>query len=572
MTEDVTSRQVRESDLEHAVMLLIKGLRAAGAAAGLAGDELDESVARTLAFLRRRLTGDYTIDEFGFDDDFTEHVALPLLRPLYRDWFRVEVRGAENIPVEGGALVVANHSGTIAVDSLMTQLAVHDETPGHRNLRMLGADLVFSAPVMGPIARKTGSTLATSADAQRLLNDGHLVGVWPEGFKGVGKLYKDGVFGDIPAILATLRYYAGYADKLHGSTVQLPDYAGRHRLNYTLREPFGVVGAIIPWNNPIVMAGWKAGPALAAGNTIVIKPPEDAALSVLRLAEILAEAGVPDGVFNVVPGRGETAGAALAQHPGLAKLTFTGSPEVGALMPTHAGGQFRKVTLELGGKNPQIVYPDANLDGAMPFIAVANFLHQGQVCAAGTRVYVHASLVDEVTQRLVAHAEAITLGDPFDANVGMGPVINGSQHQRIGTYLDLGVEQGASLVTGGKLVDRPGYFVEPTVFIGSQDQRIAREEIFGPVATVIPFSDSDDVIGLANDSHYGLNAIIYTEDLHRAQVAARDLRVGNVWINAFGMPDMTTPWGGRGGSGVGRELGPAGIEAYTEEKTVQMMF
>ncbi len=388
----------------------------------------------------------------------------------------------------------------------------------------------------------------------------------------VGKLYKDGVFGDIPAVLATFRYYAGFADKLHGSTVQLPDYAGRHRLNYTLREPLGVIGAITPWNNPIVVAGWKVAPALAAGNTVVIKPPEDAALSILRLAEILAEAGVPDGVFNVVPGLGETAGAALAQHPGLAKLTFTGSPEVGALMPTQAGGQFRKVTLELGGKNPQIVYPDANLDGAMPFIAVGNFLHQGQVCAAGTRVYVHDSLVDEVTQRLVAHAEAITLGDPYDANVGMGPVINAKQHQRIGGYLDLGVQQGAKLVTGGSLVDRPGYFVEPTVFIGGQEQRIAREEIFGPVATIIAFSDSDDVLAMANDSHYGLNAIIYTEDLHRAQVAARDLRVGNVWINAFGIPDMTTPWGGRAGSGVGRELGAAGIECYTEEKTVQMMF
>ncbi len=226
----------------------------------------------------------------------------------------------------------------------------------------------------------------------------------------VGKLYKDGVFGDIPATLATFRYYAGYADKLHGSTVALPDYAGRHRLNYTLREPLGVVGAITPWNNPIVVAGWKVAPALAAGNTVVIKPPEDAALSILRLAEILAEAGVPDGVFNVVPGRGEITGAALARHPGLAKLSFTGSPEVGALLSTHAGGQFRKVTLELGGKNPQIVFPDADLDRALPFVAVGNFLHQGQVCAAGTRVYVHDSLVEELTARLAAHAESLISG------------------------------------------------------------------------------------------------------------------------------------------------------------------
>ncbi|WP_308188565.1 aldehyde dehydrogenase family protein [Nocardia spumae] len=388
----------------------------------------------------------------------------------------------------------------------------------------------------------------------------------------VGKLYKDGVFGDIPATLATFRYYAGYADKLHGSTVQLPDYAGRHRLNYTLREPLGVIGAITPWNNPIVVAGWKVAPALAAGNTVVIKPPEDAALSILRLAEILAEAGVPDGVFNVVPGRGETAGAALARHPGLAKLTFTGSPEVGASMNTHAGGQFRKVTLELGGKNPQIVFPDADLDRALPFVAVGNFLHQGQVCAAGTRVYVHDSLVAEVTRRLADYAETLTLGDPFAPDITMGPVVNRQQHERIGGYLDLGISEGAELVTGGALADRSGYFVEPTVFLGRHDHRIAREEIFGPVATIIPFSDTADVLTLANDSRFGLNAIIYTENLHTAATTARDLRVGNVWINAFGIPDMTTPWGGRAGSGIGRELGPAGIGAYTEEKTVQMMF
>jgi acyl-CoA reductase-like NAD-dependent aldehyde dehydrogenase len=388
----------------------------------------------------------------------------------------------------------------------------------------------------------------------------------------VGKLYRDGLFGDLPATLATFRYYAGAADKLLGSTVTLPDYAGRHRLNYTLREPLGVVGAITPWNNPIVVAGWKIAPALAAGNTVVLKPPEDAAMSLLRLAEILTEVGVPAGVFNVVPGIGEVAGAALAQHPGLAKLSFTGSPEVGATMSNHAGGQFRKVTLELGGKNPQIVFPDADVDGAMPFIAAGNFLHQGQVCAAGTRVYVHESLLDDVVDRLTAHARQITLGDPFDETVGMGPVINQAALTKIMGYVESGSAEGADLVAGGHRADRPGYFVEPTVFVGRQHQRIAREEIFGPVATVIPFSSTDEAFALANDTHFGLNAIVYTESLNLAQRAARELRVGNVWINAFGIPDMTTPWGGRAGSGLGRELGAAGIESYTEEKTVQMMF
>lgn len=392
----------------------------------------------------------------------------------------------------------------------------------------------------------------------------------------VGKLYRDGLHGDIPAALATFRYYAGFADKLYGSTVELPDYAGRHRLNFTIREPLGVVGCITPWNNPIVVAGWKVAPALAAGNAVVIKPPEDAALSILRLAEILDAAGVPPGIFNVVTGEGETTGAALAAHPGLDKLSFTGSPEVGALMQHHAegaaGGQFRKVTLELGGKNPQIVFADANLDGAMPFIAVGNFLHQGQVCAAGTRVYVHDSLVDQVVERLAEHAKGITLGDPFDGSVSMGPVINESAMTKITGYLEGAQSDGAKLITGGGRVDREGWFVEPTVYIGEQHQRIAREEIFGPVATVIPFSTPDEAIALANDTHYGLNAIVYTESLHLAHRAARELQVGNVWVNAFGIPDMTTPWGGRGGSGLGRELGPQGIEAYTEEKTVQMMF
>ncbi|HKT05819.1 MAG TPA: aldehyde dehydrogenase family protein [Rugosimonospora sp.] len=388
----------------------------------------------------------------------------------------------------------------------------------------------------------------------------------------VGKLYRDGIRGDLPATLATFHYYAGYADKLYGSTVALPDYAGRHRLNYTLREPLGVVGAITPWNNPIVVACWKIVPALAAGNTIVVKPPEDAALSILRLAELLFEAGVPDGVFNVVPGIGEVAGAALAAHPGLDKLSFTGSPEVGALMSHHAGGQFRKVTLELGGKNPQIVFPDADLDAAMPFIAAGNFLHQGQVCAAGTRVYAHTSRIDEVVARLAEHARGITLGDPFDETTGMGPVINEAALDRITAYIDSGATEGAKLVTGGQRVAGSGWFVEPTVFLGEQTHTIAREEIFGPVATVIPFATADEAITLANDTRFGLNAIVYTESHHLAQRAARELRVGNVWINGFGIPDMTTPWGGRAGSGLGRELGPAGIEAYTEEKTVQMMF
>lgn len=250
------STQVQESDLEHLVMLLIAALRGAGAAAGLAGDDLEESVARTLAFLRRRLTGDYTIDEFGYDADFTESVALPLLRPLYRNWFRVEVRGIENIPAEGGGLLVANHSGTIAIDSVMTQIAVHDETPGHRNLRMLGADLVFSSPVVGPVARKTGSTLATSADAQRLLNEGHLVGVWPEGFKGVGKLYKDRYrlqrFGRGGFVAAALRAEVPIIPcSIVGAEEVAPMLANAAPLARLLGFPYFPITPTFPWLGPL---------------------------------------------------------------------------------------------------------------------------------------------------------------------------------------------------------------------------------------------------------------------------------------------------------------------------------
>lgn len=459
-------------------------------------------------------------------------------------------------PVDDSEITEVASAGADDVDAAVRAARTAYETSGWRE--MGGAE-------RGRILMAAADRIAEEADHLSALET-----------LEVGKLYRDGLHGDLPATLATFRYYAGYADKLHGSTVELPDYAGRHRLNYTLREPLGVVGAITPWNNPIVVAGWKIAPALATGNSLVLKPPEDAALSLLRLAEILHEVGVPAGVFNVVPGLGESAGAALARHPGLDKLSFTGSPEVGAQIPHAAraagGDVFRKVTLELGGKNPQIVFPDADLDGAMPFVAVGNFLHQGQVCAAGTRVYVHDSLVDEVVERLAAHAQGITLGDPFDASVGMGPVINQQAMTKITGYLDGAESEGATLVTGGRRADREGWFVEPTVYRGAQDQRIAREEIFGPVATVIPFSTTDEALALANDTHFGLNAIVYTESLHTAQRAARELQVGNVWINAFGIPDMTTPWGGRGGSGLGRELGAAGIESYTEEKTVQMMF
>ncbi|GAA1461963.1 aldehyde dehydrogenase family protein [Williamsia maris] len=388
----------------------------------------------------------------------------------------------------------------------------------------------------------------------------------------MGKLYRDSVIGDMPVTAATFRHFAGWADKITGQTTSLPDFAGQHRFGYTLREPLGVVGAITPWNNPAVIAGWKLAPALAAGCTVVVKPAEDASLSTIRLVELLTCAGFPAGVVNVVTGRGPIAGAALAGHPGLDKITFTGSPRVGRGIQPLAGDKFRSMTLELGGKSPQIVFPDADLDAALPWIAMGNFYHQGQVCAAGTRVLVHESIADEVAARLVAIAESAVIGDPCDETSTMATIVNGRQLENILGYIETGRSEGAQLLTGGSRVDRPGFFVQPTVFRGTNEMTIAREEIFGPVATIITFRDTEEAIAIANDTRFGLNAMIYTSDLSTAHSVIPRLRVGSVWVNGWGVPEPHLPWGGREGSGTGRELGMSGVTAHTQEKTVHLAF
>lgn len=387
----------------------------------------------------------------------------------------------------------------------------------------------------------------------------------------MGKLYADSVSGDIPATAGTFRHFAGWADKITGQTSVLPSYGPQQRFGYTLRQPLGVVGAITPWNNPAVIAGWKLAPALAAGNSAVIKPAEDASLSTIRLAELLVEAGLPEGVLNVVTGLGEVAGAALAQHEGIDKISFTGSARVGRTIAPRAGDKFRKMTLELGGKSPQLIFADANLEESMPWIAMGNFYHQGQVCAAGTRVLVHESRVDEVVEGLVAAAQSAVIGDPRDASSTMGTIVNRKQLDTIARYLETGKSE-AELVTGGNVIDRAGYFVEPTVFRGHNDLTIAREEIFGPVATVIPFTTTEEAIAIANDTKYGLNAMIHTSSLATAHSVIPKLRVGMVWVNGWGVPEPGLPWGGREASGYGRELGQSGIYANTEEKTVHLAF
>jgi acyl-CoA reductase-like NAD-dependent aldehyde dehydrogenase len=388
----------------------------------------------------------------------------------------------------------------------------------------------------------------------------------------VGKPGIEGRVIDLPQTVATFRYYAGWADKLTGQSIPTPGYQGRRTLSYTVRQPVGVVAAITPWNSPTMIGSWKIAPALAAGCAVVLKPPEDAPLTSLLLAQLAEEAGFPPGAFNVVPGRGATTGKTLVEHPGVDKISFTGSPETGRIVATAAARTFRPTTLELGGKSPQIVFADADLDAAAAGVALGIFANQGEVCAAGSRILVARTIHDEFVDRLAAHAAKVVVGDPFDDGTTMGALINAKQRERVLGYIQAGRDEGASLVTGGGRPDRRGYFVEPTLFAGaSPAMTIAREEIFGPVGTIIAFDDDEQAVSIANDCSYALAATLWTTDLSRAHTVAARVRAGAVAVNGWSPLDARLPWGGSKLSGLGRELGWAGIEANTELKTITVV-
>jgi phenylacetaldehyde dehydrogenase len=375
---------------------------------------------------------------------------------------------------------------------------------------------------------------------------------------------------DVPLAADLFHYMAGWATKIEGNTIDIsvPYMPGANFHSYTLREPVGVVGQIIPWNFPLLMAAWKLGPALTTGNTIVLKPAEQTPLSALRLAELIAEAGFPDGVVNVVTGFGETAGAALAAHDDVDKVAFTGSTEVGKLIVQAAAGNLKKLTLELGGKSPNIVFDDADA-GAVEGAANAIFFNHGQCCVAGSRLYVQQDRFDEVVNGVAEIAKGIKLGPGMESGTQMGPLVSEEQLRRVTGYLESGVADGATTVTGGVRHGDTGYFVEPTVITNTRpDMKIVREEIFGPVVVAAPFRSLDEIAREANDSPYGLGAGIWTRDISKAHALAKKLRAGTVWINCYNVFDAALPFGGYKQSGWGREMGHEALEAYTEVKAV----
>lgn len=382
-----------------------------------------------------------------------------------------------------------------------------------------------------------------------------------------GKTYREAVKGDLPSAWEVFHYYAGWCTKVRGETIPVDGPF----LNYTVREPYGVCAQIIPWNFPLLMAAWKLAPALATGNTVVLKPSEVTPVSVLALAALAQEAGFPPGVINVLPGFGPVAGEALARHRDVDKLAFTGSTRTArALLHASAESNLKKLSLELGGKSPHIVFEDADLKPAMNAALWGIFMNKGEVCAAGSRLLVHRGRYDELLEMLAARVARMKVGDPFAADTEMGAIVSEQQMNTVLGYIGKGRDQGARLVVGGERIDdHAGYFVKPTIFADvNEGMDIAQEEIFGPVLAVMPFDDEADAVRLANSTLYGLVAGVWTKDLGRAHRVARQIRSGTVWVNDYNRFDAASPFGGYGQSGWGREMGEQALELYTQTKSV----
>jgi aldehyde dehydrogenase (NAD+) len=381
-----------------------------------------------------------------------------------------------------------------------------------------------------------------------------------------GKPIAETMNADLPLAIECFEYYAGLADKIHGDTIPVSgDF-----FNYTLRQPAGVVGQIIPWNFPLLMAAWKLGPALATGCTVVLKPAEQTPLTALRLGELLIEAGLPAGVVNIVPGYGPTAGAALATHMDVDKIAFTGSTEIGRLvMKMAAESNMKRVSLELGGKAPNIVFADSDIDAAVDGAVRGIWFNQGEVCCAGSRLFVEDSIRDEFLQKLKDRAEKIVVGNPLDPKTNMGAQVSEEQFKKILGYIETGKKEGAKVLTGGTPAAKKGYFLKPTILDGvSNDMTVAREEIFGPVVCALPFKNGDDLVRIANDTIYGLSAGVWTRDIGKAHRLAKEIKAGTIWVNCYNCFDAASPFGGFKQSGFGRELGKYALELYTQVKSV----